>query len=51
MQWDKGILPELLPVVLGSFVVSLGLVDLLQRIGVLQGLKGMIPRRRKELKA
>jgi glucan biosynthesis protein C len=41
VQWDMGILPKLLIVVLGSFVVSLGLVELLKRIGVLRPLLGM----------
>jgi glucan biosynthesis protein C len=46
VQWDAGILAKLLIVVLGSFVVALGLVELLiKRIGTLRGLFGMKPRK------
>jgi surface polysaccharide O-acyltransferase-like enzyme len=41
VQWDMGILPKLLIVVFGSLVASIGLVELLKRIGVLRVLMGM----------
>jgi glucan biosynthesis protein C len=41
VQWDLGVLLKLLVVVLGSFAVSIGLVELVKRIGVLRGLLGM----------
>ena len=47
VQWDTGISLKLLVVVLGSFLVTLGLVELVKRTKVLQGLFGMKTRRRK----
>jgi glucan biosynthesis protein C len=45
VQWDTGILPKLVVVVLGSFVVSLGLSELLvRRVAPLRALFGMKPR-------
>jgi glucan biosynthesis protein C len=45
VQWDAGILPKLVVVVLGSFVVSLGLSELLvRRINPVRALFGMKPR-------
>jgi peptidoglycan/LPS O-acetylase OafA/YrhL len=44
VQWDAGITLKLLVVVLGSLVVTLGLVELVKRIKVLRGLSGMKPR-------
>ena len=46
VQWDAGILPKLLVVVLGSLLVTLGLVEIIKRIKVLRGLFGMKTRRR-----
>jgi surface polysaccharide O-acyltransferase-like enzyme len=44
VQWDAGIPLKLLVVVLGSLLVTLGLVELIKRIKVLRGLFGMKPR-------
>jgi hypothetical protein len=41
VQWDKGIPVKLLVIVLGSLLVTLGLVELIKRIKVLRGLFGM----------
>ena len=46
VQWNTGIPLKLLVVVLGSFAVTLGLVELVKRMGVLRGLFGMKTRRR-----
>jgi glucan biosynthesis protein C len=47
VQWDAGITVKLLVVVLGSLLVTLGLVELvIKRIGVLRGLFGIKARRR-----
>jgi glucan biosynthesis protein C len=47
VQWDAGITLKLLVVVLGSLLVSLGLIELvIKRINVLRGLFGMKTRRR-----
>jgi glucan biosynthesis protein C len=47
VQWEAGILVKLLTVVLGSFVVSLGLYELLvRRIKPVQALFGMKPSKR-----
>jgi hypothetical protein len=47
VQWDLGVTVKLLVVVLGSFLVTLGMVELvIKRIGLLQGLFGMKTRRR-----
>jgi glucan biosynthesis protein C len=47
VQWDAGVTLKLLVVVLGSLLVSLGLVELvIKRINVLRGLFGMKSRRR-----
>jgi glucan biosynthesis protein C len=51
VQWDAGILPKLLVVVIGSFLITLGLVELLIRpFKPMRMLFGMKPRRRKEVK-
>jgi glucan biosynthesis protein C len=48
VQWNTGVLPKLLVVVLGSLLVSLGLVELIvKRIGALRRLFGTKTRRRK----
>jgi len=44
VQWDAGIPVKLLVVVLGSLLVTLGLVEVIKRINVLRGLFGMKPR-------
>jgi glucan biosynthesis protein C len=44
VQWAAGIPLKLLVVVLGSLLVTLGLVELVKRIKVLRGLLGMKPR-------
>jgi len=44
VQWAAGMPLKLLVVVLGSFLVTLGLVELVKRITVLRGLLGMKPR-------
>jgi glucan biosynthesis protein C len=45
VQWDTGVLPKLVTVVLGSFVASLGLSELLvRRVAPLRALLGMKPR-------
>jgi peptidoglycan/LPS O-acetylase OafA/YrhL len=44
VQWDLGVFPKLLIVVLGSFAISVGLVEILKRFAVLRGLMGMKPR-------
>jgi glucan biosynthesis protein C len=50
VQWNVGILPKLLVVVIGSFLVTLGLVELLIRpFKLTRRLFGMKPRRRKEV--
>jgi surface polysaccharide O-acyltransferase-like enzyme len=46
VQWDTGITVKWLVVVLASFLVTLGLVELVKRIKVLRGLFGMKTRRR-----
>jgi glucan biosynthesis protein C len=47
VQWDAGITVKLLVVVLGSLLVSLGLIELvIKRLNVLRGLFGMKTRRR-----
>jgi len=46
VQWDAGITVKLLVVVLGSLLVSLGLVEFVKRIKVLRGLFGIKIRRR-----
>jgi peptidoglycan/LPS O-acetylase OafA/YrhL len=46
VQWDAGLTLKLLVVVLGSFLVTLGLAELIKRIGVLRVLFGMRNRRR-----
>lgn len=47
VQWEASILVKLLTVVLGSFVVSLGLYELLvRRIKPVQALFGMKPSKR-----
>jgi glucan biosynthesis protein C len=47
VQWDAGITVKLLTVVLGSFAVTLGLVEqVIKRVGVLRGLFGMKTLRR-----
>jgi glucan biosynthesis protein C len=46
VQWDAGMLLKLLVIVLGSLLVTLGLVELIKRIGVLRGLFGMKAQRR-----
>jgi glucan biosynthesis protein C len=48
VQWDTGIPLKLLVVVLGSLLVTLGVVELVKRIGVLRGLFGMKTLRREE---
>jgi peptidoglycan/LPS O-acetylase OafA/YrhL len=47
VQWETGITLKLLVVVLGALLVSLGLVELVKRIGVLRGLFGLRARSRK----
>jgi len=52
VQWDAGILPKLLVVVISSFLITLGLVELLIRpFRPMRKLFGMKSRRRKEVKA
>jgi peptidoglycan/LPS O-acetylase OafA/YrhL len=47
VQWDAELTRKILVVVLGSFLVTLGLVELIvKRINVLRGLFGMKTRRR-----
>ena len=46
VQWDAGLTLKILVVVLGSLLVTLGLVELVKRINVLRGLFGMKTRRR-----
>jgi peptidoglycan/LPS O-acetylase OafA/YrhL len=46
VQWDAGITLKLLVVVLGSLLVTLGLVEVIKRISVLRGLFGIKTRRR-----
>jgi peptidoglycan/LPS O-acetylase OafA/YrhL len=42
VQWNAGVLPKLLVVVLGSLLVTLGLVELIiKRVPILRGLFGM----------
>jgi peptidoglycan/LPS O-acetylase OafA/YrhL len=48
VQWEMGIPLKLLIVVLGSLLVTLGLVELVKRIGVLRGLFGLKARRREQ---
>jgi peptidoglycan/LPS O-acetylase OafA/YrhL len=45
VQWDAGVTLKLLVVVLGSLLVTLGLVELVKRIRVLRGLFGIKTRR------
>jgi len=52
VQWNAGILVKLLIVVISSFLITLGLVELLIRpFKPMRMLFGMKPRRRKEVKA
>ena len=52
VQWDTGIPLKLLVVVIGSFLISLGLIELLIRpFKVMRMLFGMKPKRRKEVDA
>jgi peptidoglycan/LPS O-acetylase OafA/YrhL len=52
VQWDAGILLKLLVVVISSFMITLGLVELLIRpFKFMRKLFGMKPRRRKGDKA
>jgi hypothetical protein len=52
VQWDTGTTLKLLVVVLGSLLVTVGLVELvIKRIGVLRGLFGMKTRRRETASA
>jgi peptidoglycan/LPS O-acetylase OafA/YrhL len=46
VQWEAGIMVKLLVVVLGSLLVTLGLVELIKRVGILRGLFGMKTKRR-----
>jgi peptidoglycan/LPS O-acetylase OafA/YrhL len=46
VQWDVGILLKMLVVVLGSLLITLGLVEVIKRINVLRALFGMKARRR-----
>jgi peptidoglycan/LPS O-acetylase OafA/YrhL len=46
VQWDVGITLKLLIIVLGSLLVTLGLVELIKRTNVLRGLFGIKTRRR-----
>jgi peptidoglycan/LPS O-acetylase OafA/YrhL len=46
VQWDAGVTLKLSVVVLGSLLVTLGLVELVKRIKVLRGLFGIKTRRR-----
>jgi glucan biosynthesis protein C len=47
VQWNVGLLPKILVVVLGSFVVSVGLYELMiKRVGILRPMFGMKARRR-----
>ena len=47
VQWDTGTTLKLLVVVLGSLLVTLGLIELvIKRVSVLRGLFGMKTRRR-----
>lgn len=41
VQWDAGILPKLMVVIVGAFAVSIGLTELVKRAGILQVLFGM----------
>ena len=51
VQWQTGITLKLLVVVIGSFLVTLGLIELLIRpFKPIRMLFGMKPRRRKEVK-
>jgi peptidoglycan/LPS O-acetylase OafA/YrhL len=51
VQWDAGILVKLLVVIVGSLLVTLGLIELLVRpFKPVRMLFGMKPRRRKEVK-
>ena len=45
VQWNTSILPKLLVVLLGSFVATLGLTELVRRIRPVRALFGMKPRR------
>jgi glucan biosynthesis protein C len=52
VQWEVGLLGKLLVVVIGSFSISLGLIELLIRpFGPIRMLVGMKPKRRREEKA
>jgi hypothetical protein len=51
VQWEAGMLPKWLVIALSSFVVTLGLTDVLRRIKPVRALFGMKPNRRKEVKA
>ena len=46
VQWDTGVTLKMLVVVLGSLLVTLGLVELVKRVDVLRGLFGIKDRRR-----
>jgi glucan biosynthesis protein C len=49
VQWNVGLLPKILVVVLGSFVVSVGLYELtIKRVGILRPMFGMKARRREK---
>jgi glucan biosynthesis protein C len=51
VQWDTGITAKLLVVVIGSFLITLGLIELLIRpFKAMRMLFGMKPRKRKEVK-
>ena len=51
VQWDAGILPKLLVVVVSSFLVTIGLYELfIRRIRPVRAFFGMKPKRRKEVK-
>ena len=41
VQWNAGITIKLLVIVLGSLLLTLGLVELVKRVNVLRGLFGM----------
>ncbi|NCF67496.1 MAG: acyltransferase family protein [Chloroflexi bacterium] len=52
VQWDVGVLPKLLVIVIGSFLITLGLVELLVRpFKPMRRLFGMKPRKRNDEEA
>ena len=52
VKWDAGIPPKVLVVVFGSFLITLGLIELLIRpFKAMRMLFGMEPRGRKEVQA